>query len=466
VYNYSEKYTQKVDKTQEVYLSSYRKKRQIMAVLDKFSDKEFAKECGINHTHFLEVFGSGKRYQNLKKRLSDCGSYLTFRWYHKKDETKLHHANFCKADKLCPACAVRRAYKQQKKFLQAWNVKKELQSKKWYYIVIPVPHTIDDDIEVVYQKVEKVRKSIVQAVRDSKKGKKAGIWGLFDGGMGSVEVTKTRNGWNVHLNLIVSSDHDIDIKPIKNRRGQISCQNPQIFEFLERQVGGKMHNITRIDTSSEDFLKSNLVEVLKYALKFSSLNTMDLIEVYMKFYRKKLFFSFGSLWGLKLDDVELDGDEVVDDEFIEVIYRRVSGYYEKVEEREKKVEHIKRSSNIEKKSISLKCKKRYAKPIQIIELDRFGIIKRKYFDYSVNNYVFWPKKSLDTGAPLAHLLPSRYERSKCFGRGGAKPLLYASKMWLAALSFKKAPFPRPRPSKRKRSSCERLSRLRKHLSWS
>jgi len=71
----------------------------------------------------------------------------------------------------------------------------------------------------------------------------------------------------------------------------------------------------------------------------------------------------------------------------------------------------------------------------------------------------WPKISLDTGAPLAHLLPSSYERSKCFGRGGAKPLLYASKMWLAALSFKKAPFPRPRPSKRKKSSCERLSSL-------
>ena len=383
MYNYSENYIKKVDKTQEVYLSSYQKKRQVMAVLDKFQDKKFAKDCGINHTHFLEVFGSGKRYQNLKKRLSDCGSYLTFRWYHKKDETKLHHANFCKADKLCPACAVRRAYKQQQKFMKAWQVSPQLSSKNWYYIVIPVPHTIDDDIEVVYQKVDKVRKSITQAIRNSKKGKKAGIWGKFDGGMGSVEVTKTRNGWNVHLNLIISTDEDIEIFQIKNRRGQISWQNPQIVEFLERAVGGKMHNISRIDTSSEEALKSNLVEVLKYALKFSSLDTMDLIEVYMKFYRKKLFFSFGNLWGLKLDDVELEGDDVVDDEFIEVIYRRVSGYYEKVEEIEKRVESVSMSSNIQKKSISLKYRKRYAKPIQIVELDRFGIIKRKYYDYSL-----------------------------------------------------------------------------------
>ena len=383
MYNYSEKYTRKVDKTQEVYLSSYRKKRQVMAVLDKLSYKEFAKECGINHTHFLEVFGSGKRYQNLKKRLSDCGSYLTFRWYHKKDETKLHNANFCKADKLCPACAVRRAYKQQQRFMKAWQVSPQLSSKNWYYIVIPVPHTKDEDIEVVYRKVDKVRKAITQAIRDSKKGKKAGIWGRFHGGMGSIEVTKTRNGWNVHLNLLICSDYEIDIKPIKNRRGQISWQNSQIVEFLERAVGGKMHNITRIDTSSDEALKSNLVEVLKYALKFSSLDTMDLIEVYMKFYRKKLFFSFGNLWGLKLDDVGLDGDEVVDDEFIEVIYRRVSGYYEKVEEREKKVEDVRKSFNIEKKSITLRYKKRYAKSIQVIELDRFGIIKRKYFDYSL-----------------------------------------------------------------------------------
>ena len=332
MYDYSEKHIKKVAKTQDIYLASHAKKCEIIAVLDKLQDKDFSEECRINHTHFLKIFGTARRYQNLRKRLFDCGSYLTFRWFYKKDETKLHNANFCKSDKLCQACAIRRAYKQQQKFMQIWRASPHFASKDWYYIVIPVPHSIDDDISVVYDKVDKVRKSITQAIRNRKKGKKAGFWGQFDGGMGSVEVTRSRNGWNVHLNLIISTTQEIEIRKIRNRRGQISYQNPQIVEFLSRLVGGKMHNIQKIDTSSDDALKSNLVEVLKYSLKFASLHTIDLIHVYMFFYRKRLFYSFGDMWGLKLDDVELDGDDVIDDDFIEIIYRRVGEGYEIVSE--------------------------------------------------------------------------------------------------------------------------------------
>lgn len=71
----------------------------------------------------------------------------------------------------------------------------------------------------------------------------------------------------------------------------------------------------------------------------------------------------------------------------------------------------------------------------------------------------WPKISLDTGAPLAHLLPTRYERSKCCGGGGAKPLLYAAKTYLASTLFKKSTFPPPPTLEKKKSSCERLSSL-------
>lgn len=396
--DFSENCSEKVDKTQDIYLSAYRKKRQIIAYLSMLQDREIAQECGIDYTHFREVFGNGRRFENLTKRLHDCGSYLTFRWYHKKDETKLHHANFCKADKLCPACAVRRAYKQQKKFLKAWHTTPDLRDKKWYYIVIPVPHHRNETIDQVYAKIDKIRKAITKSIRDAKSGKKAGIWGLFDGGMGSIEVTKTRNGWNVHLNLLICTDHDIEIKPIKNRRGQISYQNPQIVEFLKHQVDGKMHNIEQIDTSSEEALRSNLVEVLKYSLKFSSLSTMDLVHVYMAFYRKRLFFTFGDLWGLKLEDVQLEGDEIVDDEFIEIIYRRVSERYELESSKLQKIEPRETLTVAETPKRSIDRPKR--KPIEVIILDRFGLVQRRYWDYSqVSDFAIFAKTMSHSPAP-------------------------------------------------------------------
>jgi len=382
----SNNFTEKVKKTQDVFYNSYQKKHQFIAVLNYLQKRENLQTLDINHTHFFEVFGSGKRYENFKKRLTDCGSYLTFRYYHKKDVTRLHNANFCKADKLCPACAVRRAYKQQQKFLKAWNKEKDLQSKNWYYIVIPVKHSTDETIEEVYNRLDRVRKSILKAIRNNKAGKKAGFWGQFDGGMGSIELTKTYNGWNVHLNLLVCSDDDIELEKITTKDKFGNCKinyiNNQLIKHLKKVADGSfIHNISKIDISSEDELKSNLVEVMKYSLKFSSLSILDLVEVYMKLYRKRLFFTFGNLWGLKLDDVELEGDDLVDDEFVEVMYRRVFGGYEKVSEELKKEE--KKSNNITKKrSKIILQKKRYRKPIEILRLDEEGYIVTKTYDYS------------------------------------------------------------------------------------
>lgn len=330
-HSFSKNFTEKVNRTQEVFYKSYLKKYSFVAFLDFLHSESNLEKFGLDRTHFFKVFGTGIKFENFKSRLIECGSFLSFRYYYRRDETKLHDANFCRADKLCSACAVRRAYKQQQKFLKAWGREKDLRSKNWYYIVIPVKHSFGEAIEVVYDRLDRVRKSILKAVRNSKSGRKAGFWGQFDGGMGSIEVTRTYNGWNVHLNLLVSTSSEIELKQIitKGRKGyKENYINEDLMKHLERVGDGSyVHNISKIDTSNEESLRASLVEVLKYSLKFSSLSVLDLIEVYMKLYRKRLFFTFGNMWGLKLDEVELEGDDVVDNEFIEVIYNRVFGGY-------------------------------------------------------------------------------------------------------------------------------------------
>lgn len=320
------KSTRKVGKTQEVFLTSYKNKKSFLLFLDYIYNN---KSKFNNLPGLYATFGDDDKYQKFKQSLMDCGSWLVFNYYYRKKDIKLDKANFCKKDKLCVGCAVRRAYKQQNKFIEALNIKKELMKNDWYYIVIPVKHTRQETLQDVYKKIMKVRRAITKAIRDKKNGRKSGIWGTFEGGLGSIETTKTLNGWNVHLNLLVNARNgsNLQLKEVRNKKGQVSFQNEQIRQFLLNQVESQMHNINKIDFSNENEIRKNLLEVLKYSLKFSSLDLQDLLEVAIEFYKKRLFFTFGNIRGIKLENVELEGDDVLDDEFIRLIFQRVNESY-------------------------------------------------------------------------------------------------------------------------------------------
>lgn len=281
--------------------------------------------------------------------LIDCGSWLEFRHYENKDITKLHTANFCKRDKLCPACAVRRAYKQQQKFMKILEADQSLKDEDWYYIVLPVRHNKDESYLTVYERLESVRKKITMSMRNSVKGRRGNnFWSQFTGGMFSVETTKTKNGWNIHLNLIVNAPKgsNIPLKSIKNRKGQVSHQNDDLKAFLMRTADSYMHDISKIDSSSTKEIRNSLVEVLKYSLKFSSLSNSDLLEVYVRTYRKRLFGTFGNMRGVGIEQVELEGDIAPDEKFIELIFRRV-GYEYKLDSLLYKTELTKNKDDIE-----------------------------------------------------------------------------------------------------------------------
>ena len=65
----SNNFTEKVVKTQDIYLNSYTKKSAFVGFLKHLQDKEKAKKIGVDYDHFQEVFGTGKRFENFKKNL-------------------------------------------------------------------------------------------------------------------------------------------------------------------------------------------------------------------------------------------------------------------------------------------------------------------------------------------------------------------------------------------------------------
>ena len=272
-----------------------------------------------------KVIKSKKHYIDLKKRVCECGNFLDFKVSTVDDKIRLTDANFCKKDKICLACSVGRAYNQQKKFFQILDMKQELVDKYWYYIVTPVRHSVSESIEIVYERVSLLRKFVSQQIRDGRRGKNNGFWSQFNGGMGSIETTRTCNGWNVHINWLVNSDFEVDLYRVADGR-KIWYQNRHLEAFLRRFNDSYIHSISKLDFNSRRAIKKNLLEVLKYSLKFSSLEPKHLVEIYYILYRKHLFFTFGNLRGLNLENVEdisFGDDFCKDDDFIRLIYKRL-----------------------------------------------------------------------------------------------------------------------------------------------
>jgi hypothetical protein len=188
-------------------------------------------------------------------------------------------------------------------------------------------------------RVVSMRKKITKSMRNSRAGKSTNFWSNFDGGMYSQEVTYSKNGWNVHLNLIVNSARPVNgggylqnspkpftskgrfqIKEVRNRRGQISYQNEDLKTWLLRNFDSYIHNISKIEDNTK--LNDEIVEVLKYSLKFSALTDFQLFEVFVKSIGVRMFGTFGNLWGKGLEDVTLEGDDVLSEDFEELIFLR------------------------------------------------------------------------------------------------------------------------------------------------
>ena len=257
--------------------------------------------------------------KTTREAVYSCGSWLEFRQYNQTDKTKLHNANFCKQDKLCPACAMRRASKQVQKVHEYIKSNPDLLKKHWYYIVLPVQHTKEEDFATVYNRLrsglDKIKKNL-QKKRSGQKNKKS-FFSKFEGVFYSIEITKSKNGWNIHANLMALTSTKINGI---YKKGKTFVHDEIMQEWAKfTDNNSYIHSINEIDMSTDETLIKNLLEIFKYSLKFQDLSHEDLKEVYIKTYKKRLLGGFGSLYGIKVDtDMK---EEELNEEYLEIIYR-------------------------------------------------------------------------------------------------------------------------------------------------
>jgi hypothetical protein len=255
--------------------------------------------------------------KRVSSELSGCANFLVFHNYYTIEELRLSKVITCKKHLLCPFCAARRASKQVEK--NGDRIKKVLEENK---NLIPVMITLTikngEDLEERFTHLRDSFKKLQEKRRDANRGKTETEFSKVTGSMFSYEVTNKGSGWHPHIHMIALLDDYID-------QGKLSSE----WEAITKD--SKIVDIRKITSKSGDNLDISdaLLEVFKYALKFSDLDLELTWEAYRTLKGKRLLGSFGTLWGKILEPESLLDDLLEDLPYVEMFYtysRFSSGY--------------------------------------------------------------------------------------------------------------------------------------------
>ncbi|MDR0650218.1 MAG: hypothetical protein LBG59_02140 [Candidatus Peribacteria bacterium] len=116
-----------------------------------------------------------------KQRITECCNLVSFRRYLETGDVQLVSANFCKYDRICIACATKRAMRMIKKFKEGIETN-NLYAKQRYYIVLTINHTQNDTLEELMKRLMTYKDRLAKAYRNSKRNeqKTKSFSSLFD----------------------------------------------------------------------------------------------------------------------------------------------------------------------------------------------------------------------------------------------------------------------------------------------
>jgi len=246
-------------------------------------------------------------FGGLATRLAMCGEFLVFREYYTVNQVRLTHANFCKNHLLCPLCAIRRASKHTERF---YDRSKEIQEHdaqiKPYFITL----TLKDrsDLGEMLREAKRALAVMVNQRREARKGRRSPIqMSKAVAGVSAFEIKRGKNSglWHVHIHAIWM------------------CSSQPWESELSREWKEITGDSFVVDVRPvHDAL--GFVEVLSYAVKFSTMTIAENFEAYRILKGKRLLTAFG--WFRDIGEPEILTDEPLEDlPFIEMIFKYLDG---------------------------------------------------------------------------------------------------------------------------------------------
>lgn len=253
---------------------------------------------------------------SIKADLKNCGSYLLFHHFYTIDEIKLAGICSCKRHLICPLCAVRRAAKSVKAYMERYEVLQAQYPKAKPYLVT---FTVKDgpNLEERFDHLTghlrgywaHRRKAISCSSRNAPVEANKAL-----GGVGSFEVKKGSGSgeWHPHAHWIWLCEQAPDAEKIQE-------------EWFARTGDSFIVDVTPFHDTQET--AGGFLEVFKYALKFSSMTCSDNWEAFLVLRTRRLVSSFGIFRGVEIPEQETDEICFDDLPYYELVFRYIQGNY-------------------------------------------------------------------------------------------------------------------------------------------
>jgi len=279
--------------------------------------------------------------------LRDCSTMLWFRNWYTVGQYRLIGGCSCKKHLLCAMCALRRSAKTvhevEKKILSVLADRPDLVP-----VLITMTVKNSESLKERYKHITGSKTRLLQSRRNALKASKirlkdSSVTRFIHGSFGSYEFKKGSggHGWHPHSHEIALLEPSVVFRTV-NRKGKV-YECPEEFEkalraeWLELTQDSFMVDVRRIsyvpgETGETSLLKA-ICEASKYALKLNDIGHEDQIHAYKVLSGRRLTFTYGSLWGIKIPD---DLNDTIEDElkllpYIDLCYSFYSDNYNLVE---------------------------------------------------------------------------------------------------------------------------------------
>jgi len=255
-------------------------------------------------------------------RLEDCGSYVNFHDYFRKNRLNLVSANFCRNHTLCPFCSIRRANKNAKKlYRKAQKLMNERPDLKGYFITFTVKNkpVLDDALRKLRTKGLKTKMKNAKRAKSTQNPEKSKFASALNSqfanvvaGAYSIETTWSKKmDWHPHMHGLFFSETPITQGKLREEWKEYTSDS-----FI-------------VDVQEIEVTKKDVSEIMKYSLQFSKMPAKKIIEAYLSLKGRRLTSSCGDFYGMDLDpdpaDVELEGEP-----FIETLMNFYNDSYHKL----------------------------------------------------------------------------------------------------------------------------------------
>lgn len=257
-------------------------------------------------------FGGGDR-SHYPTELERCGQYLEFDTFPERQASLLSAAMFCQRFRLCPFCAMRRCARSLQdnapKVRKVFAETKVANAQAWAGMLTLTVRN-GEDLRERFQHLVNSWRSVMQRRRyylawlnRGKRGKAQPFTfaAMFSGGAYSIEIKRGKGsgGWHPHLHALVLVDGPLDEQRVRNEWEEVTGDSFQcrLVPCHSMADSGK--------DSSDEALAADLVEVLKYPLKFSDISLPDNWHAELVLAGRRLRGTFGSLRGVVIDPAEL-----------------------------------------------------------------------------------------------------------------------------------------------------------------